>query len=215
MPGKRNPEDKAQRLIEAVGETLTEKGHHGLGLNKVALRASVSKPMVYEYFGNMNGLLKSYISQMDAWMQYFETLELPEKPTVPELKKCFIKMLQDQFRYFYGNKEMQRLVLWQVSEFHPLMRSTCQNREKEGIRLLELADNHFRHSGISLKAVMGLLVGGIYFNVLHDSAGAGTMAGIDLGNDKDFDTMLNTLSQVIGWAFDSAELSRSADNCEM
>ncbi|WP_158994010.1 TetR/AcrR family transcriptional regulator [Mucilaginibacter sp. L196] len=209
MPGKRNPDDKKTKLIGAVGETLKENGYHGLTLNKVTLRAGVSKPMVYEYFANFNGLLKAYIAGKDSWVAYFESLELPEKPTTAELKNCFIKMLQDQFRYFHQDAEMQKLVHWQVSEYNPLMRATCENREREGVRLLELADGHFRNSGISLKTVMALLVGGIYYNVLHDSAGLGTMAGTDIRNQKDFDQILKTIGQVIGWAFDAAELANS------
>ena len=209
MPGKRNPDDKKSKLIGAVGLNLKENGYHGLSLNKITTEAGVSKPMVYEYFTNFNGLLKAYIAGKDTWVAYFRSLELPEKPMIVELKTCFIKMLQDQFRYFHQDKEMQRLVHWQVSEFNPLMRATCENREREGLRLLELVDGYFRNSGISLKAVMALLVGGIYYNVLHDSAGLGTMAGIDLRIDKDFDLMLKTIAQVIGWAFDAAELANS------
>jgi AcrR family transcriptional regulator len=210
MSGKRNPDDKVSRLIAAVGDTLREKGYHGLGMNKIALQAGVSKPMVYEYFGNLNGLLKAYIGRKDTWLAYFESLELPENPTTEELKNCFIKMLQDQFLFFHGDKEMQKLVLWQISEFNPLMRAACEARERAGLRLLELADGHFRNSGISLKAVMGILVGGIYYNVLHDSAGLGTIAGIDIKNEKEFNTVLKTIEQIVGWAFDAAELAQSA-----
>jgi hypothetical protein len=40
--------------------------------------------------------------------------------------------------------------------------------------------------------------------VLHDTADAGTMAGINLKDEKDFESMLETIGQVIGWAFDEA-----------
>ncbi|TSJ38910.1 TetR/AcrR family transcriptional regulator [Mucilaginibacter corticis] len=204
MPGKRNPEDRKKRLIKAVGDTLAERGHRHLGLNKIALRANVSKPMIYEYFDSLNGLLKTYISGKDTWIPYFQSLVLPENPTIEELRDCFIHMLHDQFHYFLEEKEMQKLVLWQISEYNPLMRATCENREREGIRILELADDHFKNTGISLKAVMALMVGGIYFNVLHDSAGAGTMAGIDISNDNDHFQLLKTMTQVVTWAFDAA-----------
>jgi len=52
---------------------------------------------------------------------------------------------------------------------------------------------------------MATLVGGVYYNVLHDAAGLGTMAGIELKNEKDFEIMLKTLAQIVGWAFRSAE----------
>jgi len=205
MPGKRNPDERKLKLIGAVGETLKEEGYEALGLNRIAARAGVSKPMVYEYYGSLNGLLKAYIAGKDSWVPYLESLELPEHPTTEVLKNCFIKMLQDQFRFFHREKEMQRLVHWQVKGYNPLMRATCEAREREGARLLKLADEHFRKSGISLKAVMAMLVGGIYYNVLHDSAGLGTMAGIDLKNDKDFEVMLKTIAQIVNWAFQGAE----------
>jgi AcrR family transcriptional regulator len=208
MTRTRNPDEKMSRLIAAVGETLIEKGYHGLGVNKIATRAGVSKPMVYQYFGSFSGLLKAYISGKDSWVPYFKSMNLPEKPTTEDLKNLFIKMLQDQFRYFHQEKEMQRLIHWQVSEYNPLMRATCEVREKEGLRLLDMVDGHFRNSGVSLKAVLALLVGGVYFNVLHDSADAGTMAGIDLKNEKQFDIMLNTLAQIIEWAFQAAEVAK-------
>ncbi len=208
MPGKRNEADKRSRLIRAVGETLKEEGYQGLGLNRIALRAGVSKPMVYRYFGGLNGLLKAYIEKMDGWLPYFESLDLPASPTTEELKACLIKMLQDQFLYFHREKEMQQLVLWQISEYEALMRAACQAREREGQRLLALADAHFRGSGISLKVVMALLVGGIYLNVLHDSADAGTMAGVDLKNEQDLGAMLTAIGQIIEWAFDAAGKTR-------
>lgn len=204
MPGKRNPDERKLKLIAAVGETLEEEGYENLSLNKIVARAGVSKPMVYEYFGSLNGLLKAYIAGKDSWVPYLESLVLPEHPTAEDLKKCFVRMLQDQFLFFHQNKEMRRLVHWQIKGYNPLMRATCEAREREGARLLKLTDNHFRKSGISLKAVLAMLVGGIYYNVMHDAAGLGTMAGIDMKNEKDFDTMLKTIAQIVEWAFNAA-----------
>lgn len=201
MPGKRNEDDKRARLIAAVGGILAEEGHQGLGLNKIAVRAGVSKPMVYRYFGGLNGLLKAYIESKDSWLPYFEKLNLPAQPTTEELKQYFIRLLQDQFRYFYQNREMQKLILWQISGYEALMRGACEAREREGARLLQLTDAHFRGSGISLKAVMALLVGGIYLNVLHSAADAGTMAGLDIRQEKDFEAMLGAIAQIVEWAF--------------
>lgn len=197
------------KLVAAVGDTLAESGHGALGLNRITLRAGVSKPMAYAYFGNLNGLLKAYIGRKDSWLAYFESLELPEEPTIEELKLCFTKMLQDQFRFFHGDREMQKLVLWQISEYNPVMRATCEARERAGVRLLDLADAHFRRSGISLKAVMGMLVGGIYYYVLHDSACLGTIAGVDIRNEREFDMVLKTIEQIVGWAFSAAESANS------
>lgn len=54
----------------------------------------------------------------------------------------------------HKEKEMQRLVHWQVKGYNPLMSATCGAREREGERLLKLTDEYFLESGISLKAVL-------------------------------------------------------------
>src|SRR6201996_504582 len=120
MAIKRNPDDKAARLIGAVGEILAEKGYQGLSLNKICIAAGVSKPMVYRYFGGLNGLLKAYVQHTDSWLPYFQTLEVPEQPTPAELKLLFTLVLQEQFRFMRRSKEMQQLIIWEVSETTPL-----------------------------------------------------------------------------------------------
>jgi hypothetical protein len=99
---------------------------------------------------------------------------------------------------------MQQLIIWQISEADPLMRSSCEARERHGARLLALTEEHFRNSGINLQAILALLVGGVYFSVLHDSAQAGTLAGMDLKRERDFKAMLKAISDMVGWAFDMA-----------
>jgi hypothetical protein len=51
------------------------------------------------------------------------------------------------------------------------MRTISETREGGGIRLLEITGEHFKDSGYNLKAVIDLLVGGIYYNALHNAAG--------------------------------------------
>jgi len=208
MGRRRNKEETIRKLIAAVGNILAEHGHTGIGVNKVALESGVSKPMIYQYFGGLNNLLKAYIQKKDYWLPYFETLELADNPTSEELKHLFIKILQDQFRYFYSEKEMQKLILWQASEYNALIRKISETREKEGVRLLEMPDDHFRNSGVSLKAVVALLVGGIYFMILQNTAGNGPVAGIDISDDKDAAIVLRTIEQIVQWAWDAAAKSK-------
>ena len=208
MRAKRNPTDKAARLISAVGDILAEKGYQGLGINKICLAAGVSKPMVYRYFGSLNGLLKAYIRHTDTWLPYFQELQVPENPTPGELKVLFTRLLQNQFRFMQTSKEMQQLIIWEISEPDPLMRASCDARENHGAKLIRLTDAYFRNSGISLKGILAMLVGGVYFSVLHDTMQGGTLAGIDLKNEKDLQAMLNTIEQVVGWAFDKATAAK-------
>ena len=46
----RNKEFTKRKLIDAVGEIFRTEGHTGLGVNKVAKRAGVTKKLIYDYF---------------------------------------------------------------------------------------------------------------------------------------------------------------------
>ena len=194
-----------QRLITAVGQILKEKGYTGLGVNKIAVQAGVSKELIYRYFDSFNNLLKAYISGKDYWQPLLTELStaVVEKP--PDILQLFVTLLQDQFRFFYEEKEMQKFILWQISEFNTLMRGISQDRESEGAKLLALTDEHFRNSGINFRPIVALLLGGIYYVVLHGENNRSTVAGIDANQEKDRQDILVAIEQILTWAWEAAE----------
>jgi AcrR family transcriptional regulator len=113
---KRNKEATMQRLIDAVGVILKAKGHSGIGVNKVALEAGVSKPMIYDHFKGLTNLLKAYIRKKDFWLPAFDQLKLPDPENEPELRQFYSVILQEQFKFFLKEEEMQKLILWPISE---------------------------------------------------------------------------------------------------
>jgi AcrR family transcriptional regulator len=58
--------DRAQtekRLIEAVGQIITESGFDKIGINRIASRSGINKILIYRYFGGLDGLLQAYYRQ--------------------------------------------------------------------------------------------------------------------------------------------------------
>jgi AcrR family transcriptional regulator len=204
MPKKRNKEETMQRLIAAVGEILKEKGYAGLGLNKIAIQAGVTKELIYRYFDGLNNLLKTYINGKDYWMPLLEQLNHSEVGGDAEILQLFVRLLQDQFKFFFEEQEMQKFILWQISETNSLMRSISEKRESEGAKLLALTNAHFRGTGINFKAITALLLGGIYYVVLHGSSNKSTVAGLDMNEEKDREEMLKAIEQIYTWAWETA-----------
>lgn len=203
--GKRDKDETMKKLVTAVGDILREEGYTGLGVNKVAARAGVSKILIYRYFDSMNNLLKRYVQEKDYWLPLFDQLKESELPREHELPVFYTSVLQEQFRFFFQEREMQALILWQLSQRHPLMRHISDIREAEGGKLLALADHRFRHGVVSFKAVTAILVEGIYGLTLHAHANKSTVCGIDINNDRDRDIIMETISQIINWAFEAAD----------
>jgi len=204
---KYDKDEKIRRLVESIGELLLEKGHQAIGINQVAAHARISKPMIYDYFGSLNELVKAYIRKKDYWMPFFEQLQLPDAGDHEALESFFTLTLQEEFLYFYQEPEMQRLILWQISTVSPLMRSISETREREGLKLLALADPYFRESGISFRAVSALIVGGIYYMVLHGVYNKSTVCGIDVNRDSDRNIVMKTIGTLVSLAWQKATIT--------
>lgn len=205
MPGgKRDRDETERRLIAAVGSILKQSGHKGIGVNRLALEAEVSKPMIYDYFGSLNNLLHTYIRKKDYWLPLFDSLSMPDSKDPDAVKELIIATLQEQFRFFNQEPEMQKLILWQISEEHALLRSVSDRREAEGAKVLALAEPYFRNTGINPKAVTALLVGGIYYMVLHAHANKSTVCGVDVNQEQDRQFVLDTIKQIMDWAWHQA-----------
>jgi len=206
---KRDRDESMKRFVEAVGEILKEKGYAGLGVNKIALQAGMNKKLIYRYFGSLNQLLKVYISGKDYWQPLLRELNEASDGRGQDILPLFTQLFQELFRFFRSEQEMQQFILWQMSEPNPLMRGISEEREREGARLLALTDGHFRDSGVNIRAVMALLLGGIYYVLLHAEHNKSTVAGVDMNLEKDREEMLRTIGQVLGWAWAAADKKAS------
>lgn len=54
-------------LIQAFEQIAAEQGVSALGVNAVAKRAGVSKPLIYKYFGGFEGLVTAWAAQSKIW----------------------------------------------------------------------------------------------------------------------------------------------------
>jgi len=172
---------------------------------KITRRTGKSKGVISYHYKNLNELLKTYIKQKDYWPPFFERFNLSAEPTEEELRKMFIELMQDNFELFKDTPEMQKIILWQISQESPLLRSISDEREAEGARLLNMSSSYFRHSDVNFKAIIALLLGGSYYLVLHAATNKSTVCGVDINWDKDRHEILRTIAQVIGWSWDNAK----------
>ena len=204
----RNKELTKRKLIDAVGEIFRTEGHTGLGVNKVARIAGVSKKMIYAHFeGSFNRLVEEYILETDYWMVFSDRVNELIDHQQSDSQKLITDILQNQFRYFHLNKQMQKLILWEICTDTPLMKSIHQVRENAGQKIMELTDRHFANSNVNFRAVAGLLGAGIYYTILHTRfKNRGVYSDIDLSTEEGRDEMLRAIEMIVGWAYRAAEV---------
>jgi AcrR family transcriptional regulator len=211
----RDAEATKKKLIECVGEIVRNAGFHAIGVNKIAQLAENDKGVIRYHFGGLAALLRAYIEDRDYWPPFFERYKLDEMSEQGEVKQLFTSLMQENLRQFYGNREMQKIILWQITQSSALLRDLSEKREDEGEKLFRMTEQTFLHSGISFKAIIALLLGGSYFAVLQSQSIKSRVCGIDLNWEHDFEIFNNTIAQVIGWAWEKANEHNKSSNMPM
>lgn len=201
----RDKEATMKQFIDAIGAILREEGFNGLKVNKIARRTGKDKTLITRYFTDLAGLQRAYIMEKDYWIPIFERFVLTDVDGVAEIKETFITLMQENFDFFSSNSEMQNIILWQISEENDLMSDISNAREAHGERLFELTDPTFEGSDVNFRAVIGLLLGGIYYMVLHAGVNKSSVCGIDLNTESDKLEILKTIEQVITWSCERAD----------
>ena len=207
-PSKNKAETK-RRLIQAVGELVKTEGFSGLKISTVAKKAEVDRKLIYRYFGGLNYLIESYVVENDYWMLFSDNM----KKMILETKfanseQLITAVLQNQFKFFLTEKDMQRLILWELSTDSPLMQSIHNVREDMAQKFLELTDQHFKDSEVNFRAIAALLVGGIYYTVLHTMFNGGNFTDIDISTEDGQSEMLKAIEKIVGWAYKDAETAK-------
>jgi AcrR family transcriptional regulator len=193
-----------RKLVEAVATIFQTEGYAGLGVNKVAKIAGVHKKLIYRYFGDFDGLVEAYILETDYWMQFSAHLrELTVPKDMEGVRRLLTQVLQNQFLYFQSNKEMQALIIWELSTGSVLMRSIHRMREEMGQQLLVLTDPYLTAMKNNFRAVAALLVGGIYYTILHTRFNGGTFSAVDLKSEQGRQDILEAIDFIVSANFDS------------
>lgn len=192
-----------RRLIDAVGSIIRTKGYTGLGVNAIAKEAKVNKKLIYRYFDNVDRLIETYVIEKDYWLSFnnkiLEQIDMKDKKN--SLIDNFVSILQKQFEFFWNEEEMQKIILWEISESTHLLDSVCMVREEYGNTLLAMTDPYFKNSAVSLRGVAALLVSGIYYLVLHAKKNESTICGLDVNTEEGRAEIQKSIRHIVEWAF--------------
>lgn len=198
---QRDSEATRRKLLDAVSVIMREEGFAGLGTNSIARFIGRDKNLIRYHFSGLAGLQKAYIREKDYWPPFFERFSLSEGSSAFEIEQLFVELMQENLRFFHGDFEMQKIILWQISEESALLRSISEAREADGEKLLGLTDKFFRGTDVNFRSVIALLLGGVYYMVLHANTNKSVVCGIDVNLEKDRSDVLRTIGQIVSWSF--------------
>jgi len=198
---QRDSEATKKKLLDAVGAIMREQGFTGLKTNIIAKWVGKDKKLIRYHFQGLANLQKAYIKEKDYWPPFFKKFALSSDADAIEMETLFVELMKENLRFFYGDEEMQKIILWQISETNPVLKSISQAREVDGAKLLDKTDVFFRNTNVNFRAVTALMLGGVYYMVLHSKTENSVVCGINLNDDKDREEVLKTIEHLISWSW--------------
>ncbi len=194
---QRDKEVTKQKLIDAVGTVILRDGFSNVGINSVAKEAGVNKVLIYRYFNDLDGLLKAYVKQKD----YFTKLSnmTSENVTVSsedEVAKIGTDIFVGQLKEALKNKELQEILLWELTNKNEVTKAIAEEREAEAVELLRLLEKVVDYSKTDIPAISSILLAGIYYLVLR-SRHVNVFNGIDLTTEEGWQRIEKGIEAII------------------
>ncbi|CAH0183833.1 TetR/AcrR family transcriptional regulator [Chryseobacterium sp. Bi04] len=179
----RDKEKTKQKLLAAVGKILRVKGYSGLKVSKIAAVAGFDKKLIYEYFGSTDKLIDEYIKSQDYWTKFSPNIE--EEVQIGKGKEALTQGILTQFESLKKNKELQKIILWELSESKPILKNILKQREEVGANLFEnVTDPYFGENATSIRAMLALVVAGVYYLNLFPAYNGTEFCGIDMRTEE-------------------------------
>ncbi|MET0466368.1 MAG: TetR/AcrR family transcriptional regulator [Chitinophagaceae bacterium] len=178
-PRERSKEKSKQAFLDAVGKILKTKGYQALKVNDIAATAGLDKKLIYKYFGGTDQLMDEYVRSQDFWSNVKSDHPAGE---ITDGGRSFSKeMLLLQFDYVFKNKELQKVLLWRLSEQRKSLKKLTAEQESNGELLFQgITDPHFGEKAEDFRAVMAILVSGVYYLNLYAAVNGSVFCGLDL-----------------------------------
>lgn len=201
----RDREKTKQKLLNAVGKILKTKGYSGLLVSKIAEVAGFDKKLIYEYFGSTENLIEEYVKSKDYWSTIDTNLDLNFNDGGKDFAKTALK---NQFEGIYNNKELQKIIIWELSESKPILKKLVDEREEVGNQIFKnVTDPYFGENSTQYRAIMALLVGGIYHLNLFTEHNGTKFCGIDLSTDKGRSEIDKAIENLVEFAYNKNKSS--------
>ena len=102
-------------------------------------------------------------------------------------------------------KELQQILLWELSEPNPVLRKISDDREALGELLFQFVEPAFKETSLDLRAILAVLISGVYYSALHAVNNGSTFCGIDVMQPEGQERIKGALSQVMNLCYEKID----------
>lgn len=177
-----------QNVIEKVGFSNTT-------LSAIIQEANLEPNTFYRRFDDLDSLFDVFVEKYDYWLKDVVDIQA-DNSDYAEFYRHSVVGLAEQL---YANKSMQKILIWELEEDNKTTRRTAALREDQSKRLLKNLQNYFANTDLDFGTFSAILIGGIYYNILHKDRS--TFCGVDFSSRKGKEQLTQTVDTIIRYFF--------------
>lgn len=181
-----------KKILDAVGEIITECGFEKVGINAVAQRANISKMLIYRYFGSIDELIMQYILKYDYWIN----ISIDAVPEINNLGDFLKEMFRQQIYQLRKDVALRRLCRWELSTDNPVTAGLREQREKNGSRLVEVMSKLAAVSQDEVAALASILSASISYLAMLEEL-CPVYNGISIQSDAGWEQLAKGIDTII------------------
>jgi AcrR family transcriptional regulator len=131
------PEERRRQLLDATLKLIAEDGYQGVSMEAIARAAGVTKPVVYDLFGNLEGLLRELLEREEerALAQLADVLEAATPEAEPQ--QVLVEGVEAFIRAVSERPEPWKLILMPSEATPEVVREHVDSNRKRVARQLE------------------------------------------------------------------------------
>ncbi|EKU88409.1 TetR/AcrR family transcriptional regulator [Bacteroides oleiciplenus] len=195
ITSERDRETTERRILDTIGQMISENGFEKIGINAVATQSGVSKILIYRYFGSVEGLMATYIRQHDFWINFPQ--ELPERDKLPEYLK---QMFRSQIEQLRSNPTLRRLHRWELSSDNEIIVRLREQRENAGMQRIKRISELTGYPLKELEVLASVLTASITYLVMLEEF-CPVYNGIPLNNNSGWEQITQGIDSLIDKVF--------------
>ena len=201
---RRSTKDIEKAILEAAAGFIEEKGFGELTVTGIIQKASIEPVQFYRRYGDLNGFIDEYVKRFDYWFSDVAK----DSDSEGDEKERYEKIVNGLLDALCDNRIMQQLLRWELSGNNETVRRTARLREFHTLPLCSRYAKVFEGSDLDIVAVAAMMIGGIYYLVLHKDLS--DFGGIDLNKEAGRERIRNAVRQLSGLLFSAEGISCEA-----
>jgi len=185
-------------ILTATKNVIEKVGFANTTLSAIIQEANLEPNTFYRRFDDLDSLFDFFVQKYDYWLGDVTDMQSDRSDHIEYYRKSVVELAKQ----LYSNKSMQKILIWELSEDNKITRRAARLREEQSRKLLINLQKYFKDTGVDFCAFSALLIGGIYYNILHKDRS--TFCGADFSTQEGKKQLISSIDNIINYFFSLA-----------